>query len=942
MVSNRTSARVLFCLLVSSFLFVFPSAAQPPFELSRQASSGGAQVFQVLPQGPGWLALPPLKLHVEGPTQGASVRLRVAREPGAPWQDVPLTGETGTLPFSVKTVADLWNLQLSVEPAEGTSVTIEPSVPLAVEVIRPDSGVEEPGLKVANWGPGSRLEIKAVDAAGRALPLESVSGPISCSRGHWYDLGFVQSAFQTEVRVQAGAAPSYPLVFRVRSEAGYQTERTLYSARQEAAGVPNSYVYYGFTKENYNCNGQATNPANGQDYYTSLIVAAIGLGTTSYTLNDLTNPSAPGYPVTGTLDQGAMTTLSSLPDNSQFSLVTSQPVQAMMGFNDCGSYWGTTFFMSDDGLTKVGKRFTVPIVGTASPIQYWIVATGAGTVTVAGTGYSSSYTFTGAGAQQVTGLTAGNVYTFSGPVNFLVEQSSQNAASEVPPELQSVTPGTCGVTTTGLTFLFQLQGYSQYNNGYPAIAVFGYDSGAGGSFTLTNLAKNGKSVTQTFTSHSTTFVNFTNLHGNQSMPTTGVFQLTSTAPVTLLIGSFEGGTNIGDMGDDEVIYQGTGTQIVGHGLNCGGNALVAQDGTQVTLNGGTPTTLNAGQSLAIPGGASFVLTTQDAQHPVLAAVFGGNCATKLNDWAKVMQPMALSAPVITYPTSGSYLLSTTPNVVGVALPNATVTLFVTPSGGSQPIFTGMATADATGHWSIQVTTVLQTDLPYDFDAAQSLTGVCAATPDPPPGSSGTSGSVTVTPPTVTAPADGSSSYNQTPDFTGTAPAGTTVTVYIDGAAAGTATVDVSGTWSYTPSSPLAYSSHTVYAIAQDGADNTSVNSNTNTFTILALPALLRFQWTGTQSSGALAPPNPATVFPNDTLPIPPNAPSDPALAPVAPYPLANFQSGTFFPNESYDAKDTTPQVVFYQLQGDTTDILKVAKVVDANGQPIVVITYAPP
>jgi hypothetical protein len=237
-----------------------------------------------------------------------------------------------------------------------------------------------------------------------------------------------------------------------------------------------------------------------------------------------------------------------------------------------------------------------------------------------------------------------------------------------------------------------------------------------------------------------------------------------------------------------------------------------------------------------------------------------------------------------------------------------------------------------------VTTVLQTDLLYDFDAAQSLTGVCAATPDPPPGSSSTSGSVTVTPPTVTAPADGSSTYNQTPAFTGTAPAGTTVTVYIDGGAVGTAPVDANGNWSYTPSSPLAYSSYTVYAIAQDGAGNTSAHSNTNTFTILALPALLRVQWTGTQSSGALAPPDPATVFPNDKLPIPPNAPSDPAL-PTNPQEVAQFQSGASFPHQGTDATDTTVQVVYYQLQGYTGNTLRVTKGTDGSGNPIVQITY---
>jgi uncharacterized repeat protein (TIGR01451 family) len=86
-------------------------------------------------------------------------------------------------------------------------------------------------------------------------------------------------------------------------------------------------------------------------------------------------------------------------------------------------------------------------------------------------------------------------------------------------------------------------------------------------------------------------------------------------------------------------------------------------------------------------------------------------------------------------------------------------------------------------------------------------------------------------PVVVTPANGSTTSNPLPAVTGTAEPGATVTVIIDGASAGSATADGAGNWVFSPSVPLANGTHTVRATATDGAGNTSVNSNTNTFTV---------------------------------------------------------------------------------------------------------------
>ena len=94
----------------------------------------------------------------------------------------------------------------------------------------------------------------------------------------------------------------------------------------------------------------------------------------------------------------------------------------------------------------------------------------------------------------------------------------------------------------------------------------------------------------------------------------------------------------------------------------------------------------------------------------------------------------------------------------------------------------------------------------------------------------------VTPtPTVTAPANGSSTNDPTPTYQGTAPAGSTVTVYVDGASMGPTTATTGGTFSLTPSTGLSQGSHTVYATAQSTGSTVSADSNPNTFRVDTTP-----------------------------------------------------------------------------------------------------------
>ena len=71
----------------------------------------------------------------------------------------------------------------------------------------------------------------------------------------------------------------------------------------------------------------------------------------------------------------------------------------------------------------------------------------------------------------------------------------------------------------------------------------------------------------------------------------------------------------------------------------------------------------------------------------------------------------------------------------------------------------------------------------------------------------------------------------TPAFTGTAEAGSTVTIYIDGKACGAVTANHDGIWSFTLPSDLADGSYTAVAYATDLAGNVSPSSADCTFTV---------------------------------------------------------------------------------------------------------------
>ncbi|MBC3789431.1 Ig-like domain-containing protein, partial [Spirosoma utsteinense] len=116
-----------------------------------------------------------------------------------------------------------------------------------------------------------------------------------------------------------------------------------------------------------------------------------------------------------------------------------------------------------------------------------------------------------------------------------------------------------------------------------------------------------------------------------------------------------------------------------------------------------------------------------------------------------------------------------------------------------------------------------------------------------------------TAPVVTTPANGSLLITATPVYTGTAPAGSTVTFFVDGTPIGTTTA-TGGNFSLTQPTALAQGSHTVQATAQGSGQAVSGNSNTNTFTIDSVrPSVSITSTAGTTGGSTGTSPIPFTV-----------------------------------------------------------------------------------
>lgn len=246
---------------------------------------------------------------------------------------------------------------------------------------------------------------------------------------------------------------------------------------------------------------------------------------------------------------------------------------------------------------------------------------------------------------------------------------------------------------------------------------------------------------------------------------------------------------------------------------------------EVTLDGtvlGTALTDADGNwSIVVPSDLA------DGRHMVSveATDAAGNTATDSGAFT-----VAVAGPFvdIVTPVDGSTTNDTTPTISGTADPGASVRVTVDGT------VVGTATADATGFWSIVVTTPLASG---DHTAQASTTDGGGRT-----ATDSSTFTVDATAPAVAivAPADGSSTNDTTPTISGTATPGASIEVFVDGVLVGTATAAADGTWSVTPTMALPAGPHAARAVATDAAGNVATASSsflvdTSTFVEITAP-----------------------------------------------------------------------------------------------------------
>ncbi|WP_440216347.1 Ig-like domain-containing protein [Chromobacterium piscinae] len=305
---------------------------------------------------------------------------------------------------------------------------------------------------------------------------------------------------------------------------------------------------------------------------------------------------------------------------------------------------------------------------------------------------------------------------------------------------------------------------------------------------------------------------------------------------TPTVSGLTAGTDTGSSSSDGITGDNTPT-VTGTAV-AGSTVTVYVDGVSVgttTADGSGAWSYNFVSSLADGG---HVITAMASSGGVNSGVSSGRSITIDTTAPSAPSGLALSAATDTGSSSSDGKTSNNqPTVQGTAEANSTVTVYVDGTA------VGTATADGSGAWTYNLTSSLSEGShsirATATDAAGNASGqstaysitVDTAAPAVPSGLALSAASDT-----GSSHSDGVTGNNQ-PTVQGTAEANSTVTVYVDGTAVGTATANGSGVWSYNLASPLADGNHSIRATATDAAGNASGQSTAYSVTVdTAAPA----------------------------------------------------------------------------------------------------------
>lgn len=257
----------------------------------------------------------------------------------------------------------------------------------------------------------------------------------------------------------------------------------------------------------------------------------------------------------------------------------------------------------------------------------------------------------------------------------------------------------------------------------------------------------------------------------------------------------------------------------------------------------------------------------------------GNPSGQSNAWTIIVDGTAPAAPVITQVVddvperTGSLDLNettndSTPTLSGTAEANATVTIRV------DGVDIGTTVADGLGAWSFtpdtpiaegqHTLTTVATDAAGNISDVSNSWGIIidSVAPDAPV----ITQVVDDVPERLGALNSGDSTNDTTPTLNGTAEPGSIVTIRQDGVDLTTIVIDSSGTWTYTPTTPLVNGTYTFTAVTTDGAGNTSQPSGGFTLTVDTTPPAAATIATVTDDVGGVNGPLTSGDTTDDTTP----------------------------------------------------------------------------
>ena len=540
---------------------------------------------------------------------------------------------------------------------------------------------------------------------------------------------------------------------------------------------------------------------------------------------------------------------------------------------------GATFVSASNGGVLVGNTvtWTVGSVAAGGNGQVTVnVSLGAfGTYDNSATGTYSDFTGT---VYPVSSNATQTIYADDEPLLTLTASAPTiTAQPTVTLSIAYVNDGAAGaqvVTITdtlpaGATFV------SATNGGTLAAGVVTWNLGtvaAGGGGTVSivvTLGAYGTYLNQakaTYTDGTNPFTATSNTTTTVYGPNQAAITLTAAAPASVATPSVTYTLNWSNTGNATA-----SAFVITDALPAGATAVVASNGG--TFAGGTVTWNLPNAALGTNGTltVTFNLPGPGSYNNQAKAAYQDPSGTKETASSNVTNTVYAPPPVITAPANGAVMVNTpAPVVSGTAPDGSTVTVSL------DGVVVGTATASATGAWTYTLAsglapgtyTVNATDTvgagvtavtstssntnsfqivvcltnancspPTPFcNPASNLCQQCATTAECATGAtcSGT-GQCVLAAPVVVTPANNSSSAFPIPTYSGTSVDGATIDIYVDGALIGTTTASATGAWTFTPSSPLAPGTYTVYATASVGAGATLVTSPasaTNTFTIL--------------------------------------------------------------------------------------------------------------